>query len=77
MKLPRLPLAAVLPAAKPGLATGCGGVPARALPRGALPRSSLAVSGSEHDLELVELVPFGIGPLPLRNGEKLLQAGAG
>lgn len=88
MEPPPLPLAAVLlPAAGSVLiATGSGltaAMPALAAERrGGIPphvliRSTLAVSRSEHDLELVQLVPLGIGPLPLRNGEQRLQARAG
>jgi hypothetical protein len=40
-------------------------------------RGPLAVAGGELDLELVQLVPFSVGTLPLRNGLKLLQAVAG
>jgi hypothetical protein len=37
----------------------------------------LSVARSEPDLELVDLVPFSFGPLPLGYREKLLQALAG
>jgi hypothetical protein len=37
-------------------------------------RAALAVAGVEHDLELVQLVPFGIGTLPFGNRLQLLQA---
>jgi hypothetical protein len=84
---PPLPLAAVLPAAGPVLAAagpGLAAVPAllAAEIRGgvashALVRRALAVFRSQHDLELVQLIPFGIGSLPLGNGEQRLQARAG
>ena len=38
---------------------------------------SSPVTGSQHDLELVQLVPFGVGALPLRDPLQLLQAGPG
>jgi hypothetical protein len=38
---------------------------------------SLPITGREHDLQLIDLVPLGFGPLPVRNSEKLLQAMAG
>jgi hypothetical protein len=34
----------------------------------------MAVLGGQHDLELVQLVPFLFGALPFRDGLKLLQA---
>jgi hypothetical protein len=40
-------------------------------------RRALAIPGCQHDLELVQLIPFGIGPLALRNGEQRLQARSG
>lgn len=66
------PLAVTLPAAWSGLPALCGSVPP-----GILLRSTLPISGGQHDLELVELIPVGVGPVPLRNRQKLLQAGAG
>ena len=39
-------------------------------------RCALAVARCQHDLELVQLIPFRIGPLPLRDGEQRLQARA-
>lgn len=41
---------------------------------GALIRSTFPISGSEHDLELIELIPLGVGALPIRDRQKLLQA---
>src|SRR5262245_52495425 len=32
------------------------------------------VGGGEHDLDLVQLIPLGVGPVSFRNGPKLLQA---
>src|SRR5712691_8469422 len=49
----------------------------RGVPPGTLPRRVLSIARSELDLELVELVPLGVGSLPLRYGEQLLQALAG
>jgi len=66
------PLALVLPAAGSGLTARCGSVPP-----GILLRSALAISGSQHDLELIELIPLGIGPLPVRNCLQGSQAIAG
>ena len=37
-------------------------------------RGSLSISGSKHDLEFIELVPLGIGPLSVRDRQKRLQA---
>jgi hypothetical protein len=37
-------------------------------------RPALPVAGGEHDFELVQLVPFGIGTLALGNRLQLLQA---
>jgi hypothetical protein len=81
------PLAAVrLTAAGPGLTLPAAALPRlpAALPRlaalgiaGILIRRSLPVAGGEHDLELVQLVPLLVGPLPLGNGQERLQAGAG
>jgi hypothetical protein len=39
-------------------------------------RPALAVAGVEHDLELVQLVPLGVGALALGNRLQLLQARA-
>jgi len=51
---------------------------ARGVPAGILLlASSPPVSGSQHDLQLVDLIPLGIGPLPLRNREQRLQTGTG
>ncbi len=52
---------------------GHGGVPPRALLRSLL----LPIARSQPDLELVDLIPFGFGSLPLRYREKRLQALAG
>lgn len=46
-----------------------GAVPANALILGALP-----VSGRQNDLEFIDLVPLGVGALPVRDRQKLLQA---
>jgi hypothetical protein len=63
----------MLPAAGPGLpAAG-----RRSVPPGILLRSTLAISGGQLDLELIELIPLGIGPLPLWNRQERLQAGTG
>jgi hypothetical protein len=70
VELPPLPPAVILPAAGSGLAAGHGSVPPDILLRGSLP-----VSAGQLDLELIQLVPLGIGPLALRNRLKLLQAG--
>lgn len=80
MESPPLILAAVgLPAAGPWL-TAAGSVltlTAVALDIAAgRVRRSLPVPRSQHDLELVQLIPLGIGPLSLWNGEQRLQAGA-
>jgi hypothetical protein len=48
-----------------------------AVPPNALLRSALSISGSQHDLELVQLIPLGVGPLPLWNRQQRLQAGTG
>jgi hypothetical protein len=62
----------MLPAAGSGLAARCGSVPP-----GILLRSALPIAGGQHDLELIELIPLGIGPLPLWNRQERLQAGTG
>ena len=36
--------------------------------------SDFLIALGEHDLELVELLPFGVGPLVLRNAAQLSQA---
>lgn len=72
VELPRLPLAVVLPAAGLGLPAGCV-----AVPPDVLIRSARSISGSQHDFELIELVPLGVGPLPLWNRQKSLQASTG
>jgi len=54
------------------MTAGCSGVPPSVLFRG-----SLSISGSQHDFELIELIPLGIGPLSLWNRQKRLQAGTG
>lgn len=69
----------LLPAAGPGLLTALTGLLAAlalmAALRGRIPpgtlrvRGALPVAGSQHDLELVQLVPFGISTLPL--GDRL------
>jgi hypothetical protein len=72
VELPRRSLAVVLPSA--GL-----GMPARrvAVPPNVLIRSPLSIAGCQHDLELIDLVPLGVGPLSLWNGQKSLQASTG
>ena len=62
----------VLPAAGFGMPTGRSAVPPNVLIR-----SSLSISGSQHDLELIQLIPLGVGPLSLWNRQKSLQAGTG
>jgi hypothetical protein len=37
----------------------------------------VAVAHRQEDLDLVQLVPLGIGALPLRDGQELLEACAG
>ena len=54
------------------MTAGCSAVPPTALLR-----SSLSISGSQHNLELIELIPLGLGPLSLRNRQQRLQAGTG
>ena len=76
MKPSLRPSALILPAAA---ATAGPGLPAagwRSVAPGILLRGSLPVSGRELDLELIELIPLGIGPLPLRDCQERLQAGA-
>jgi hypothetical protein len=67
-----LPAVMLLPAAGPGLAAG-----RRSVPPGILLRGPLPVAAGELDLELVELVPFGIGALPFGNRLQRLQAVTG
>src|SRR6267378_5090834 len=62
---------AVWAAAGPGIAGVVGRVPP------ALVRSVLSIARSELDFELVQLVPLGVGALPLRYREQLLKALAG
>lgn len=68
VKLLRLFLA-VSPAAGSGMTGGCGRVPPNVLLR-----SFLSISGSQHDLKFIELIPLGIGPLSVRDRQKRLQA---
>jgi len=72
VELPPLPLTVVLPAAGFGLTAGCSAVPPNVLIR-----SSLSIAGCQHDLELIDLIPLGVGPLSLGNRQKSLQASAG
>lgn len=77
--LPLPPALVLLPAAGPGQTAR---VPPASLLRSALLgsallRSALPVSGSQRNLQLVQLIPLGIGALPLRNRLKRLQAGTG
>jgi hypothetical protein len=60
-----LPLLLLLAAARHGAGAAKIGI-----------RPALAVAGGEHDLQLVQLVPLGIGTLPVGNRLKLLQPGA-
>lgn len=48
---------------------GCSRVPPNVLIR-----SFLSISGSQHDLKFIELIPLGIGPLSVRDRQKRLQA---
>jgi hypothetical protein len=64
----------VLPSAGLGMTAGCSAVPTNVL---ILIRSSLSISGSQHDLELIQLIPLGVGPLSLWNRQKSLQASTG
>lgn len=61
-EFPPLPLIVMGPAA--GSRTAAR---RRSIPPSVLLRSSLPICGGKHDLELIELIPLGIGPLPLRN----------
>src|SRR6266568_2790957 len=65
-------LLAVRVAAGPGMTRGVGDVPP-----GALVRSLLPIARSELDFKLIDLVPLGLGSLPLRYREQFLQALAG
>ena len=47
------------------------------VPPNALLRSPLPVSGRQHDLEFIEFIPLGVGPLSLVDRQKLLQAKTG
>jgi hypothetical protein len=49
----------------------------RAVPPDVVIGGSLPIAGREHDLQFIDLIPLGLGPLPVRNSEKLLQAMAG
>jgi hypothetical protein len=40
-------------------------------------RDDVAIAHGKQDLDLVQLVPLGVGALPLRDGEKLLETCAG
>jgi hypothetical protein len=75
MKPSLRPSALILPAATAGPRLPAAGW--RSVAPGILLRGALPVSSRELDLELVELIPLGIGPLPLRDRLELLQAGAG
>jgi hypothetical protein len=48
---------------------GCSRVPPNVLLR-----SFLSISGSQHNLKFIELIPLGIGPLSVRDRQKRLQA---
>lgn len=61
----------VVPAAAwPGMTCRRGPGPSNALLRVA----SFAITGSEHDFELIELIPLGVGALPVGDRQKFLQA---
>ena len=60
---------AVSPAAGFGVSGGCSRVSPNILLR-----RSLSISGSQHDLKFIELIPLGIGPLSVRDRQKRLQA---
>jgi hypothetical protein len=80
VEFPLLLLAVMLPAAAAAgslLLLLLTAARARGVPAGILLRPSPPVSGSQHDLQLVDLIPLGIGPLPLRNREQRLQTGTG
>ena len=44
------------------------------VPPGVLVRRFLSISGRQHDLEFIEFIPLGIGPLSVRDRQKRLQA---
>ena len=83
--LPLPPALVLLPAAAgPGLTARVPPAPlllsavlGSALLGSALLRCALPVSGSQRDLQLVQLIPLGIGALPLWNRLQRLQAGTG
>jgi hypothetical protein len=78
LRLPAVMLL-LLPAARPGrLPAGSRLTTLRRRVRpGILLRGPLPISAGQLDLELIELIPLGIGPLPLRNRLKRPQAVAG
>lgn len=78
--LPLPPALVLLPAAAgPGLTARVPPAPLllSAVLGSALLRCALPVSGSQRDLQLVQLIPLGIGALPLWNRLQRLQAGTG
>jgi hypothetical protein len=78
VEFPPLTLAVIRPAASTASAAGSlltagrRSVAPDILLWGALP-----VSAGQLDLELIELIPLGVGPLPFRNRQERLQASAG
>ena len=72
VEFPARPLVVLWPAAASRMAAK-----RRSASPGVLLRSSLPVTCGKHDLELIELIPLGIGPLPLRNRQQRLQSGTG
>src|SRR5262245_62979217 len=77
VELPLLsPALVLLPPALPGLAAGAGLTTLRrSVAAGILLRGPFPVAGGQLDLELVQLVPLGIGALPFRDRPELLQEG--
>jgi hypothetical protein len=61
-------LLAVSSAAGLGMTSGC-----RRVSPGVLICGFLSVSRSQHDLEFIQLIPLGIGPLSVRDRQKRLQ----
>jgi len=49
----------------------------RGVPSSALLPSLLSIGGRELNFKLIDLIPLGVGSLPLRYRQKLLQATAG
>ncbi|MBI1965365.1 MAG: hypothetical protein HYS46_03880 [Betaproteobacteria bacterium] len=76
VELPALPLTVLLLLLLPA-AAGPARLTAgwRGVSPAALLRSSLPVSGGQRNLQLIQLIPFGIGPLSFWNRPQRLQAG--